>query len=63
MLDDYQKRNIRESLVYALSQVKDHTQRRLVIQEFYASLNRKKFIWNMEAEQETESALALLEIQ
>ena len=60
MLDEYQKRNIRESLVYALGQVSNYTQQRLVIQEFYASLNRKQFIFIYETEEETEKALKQL---
>jgi len=53
VLSEELKRNIRESLAYALTQVKSETQIRLVIQEFYHSLNRKHFLLNHEVPEET----------
>jgi len=55
------KRNIRESLVYALQQLKSKTQIRLVIQEFYHSLNRKNLLLNHEAASEIAEAERLID--
>jgi len=62
MLSEEVKRNIRESLVYAaFASLPQPYMRRLVVQEFYASLNRKAMLWNYEAEAEVEAALKQLE--
>jgi endogenous inhibitor of DNA gyrase (YacG/DUF329 family) len=53
------KRNIRESLVHALKTSipkKESWMRELVVEEFYASLNRKNILLNYEAEEETKKA-------
>jgi hypothetical protein len=63
-MDEDLKRNIRESLVYAVLQIQGRnkkTYRRLVIQEFYSSLNRKSILLNYEVEQEVKKALEQLE--
>ena len=49
-MDETLKRNIRESLVYALQQVPDRLKKRLVISEFFHSLNRKGLLLNHEVE-------------
>jgi len=41
---------ILDSLVHALGQVQDRTVRRLVAQEFVAALNRRRLMWNGEAQ-------------
>jgi hypothetical protein len=57
------KRAIRESLVYAtFTSTKRPYLRRLIIQEFYASLNRKLALLNDEAEVEVEEAYRRLEL-
>jgi hypothetical protein len=62
MLREEVKRNVRESLVYAVfTSLPQPYMRRLVVQEFYASLNRKLILWNYEAEAEVEAALKQLE--
>jgi fructosamine-3-kinase len=56
------KRNIRESLVYSVyTSLSRNYQRRLVIHEFYHSLNRKAVLYNDEAQNEIEKALEQLE--
>jgi len=45
-----EKARIQEALSHTLTQVKDHTERRLVAQEFWHSLNRKGLIPNDEVE-------------
>jgi len=55
------KRNIRESLVYAVNQLKSKTKIRLVVQEFYHSLNRKQLLLNDEVESEIKEAMGLIE--
>jgi hypothetical protein len=58
------KRNIRESLVYATLQIQGRNKemyRRLVITEFYHSLNRKDILLNYETEEEVKKALEQLE--
>jgi len=60
-LDTDLKRNIRESLVYALTQVKNRAQIRLVIQEFYHSLNRKGILLNYEVPEEISLADQLVD--
>ena len=55
------KTYIRESLAYALNtSVKDATERRLVVEEFYAALNRRGVLTNEEAEAETREALKMI---
>jgi len=55
------KTYIRESLAYALNtSVKDVTERRLVVEEFYAALNRRGVLTNEEAEAETREALKMI---
>jgi len=50
-MDEDLKRNLRESLVYAVySSVKDRTAKRLLVSEFFHSLNRKGFLLNYEVE-------------
>jgi len=61
LLNTELKRNVRESLVYALAQVRNRTQIRLVIQEFYHSLNRKHLLLNHEAVEEIAEAEKLVE--
>jgi hypothetical protein len=62
MLSEEVKRNVRESLVYAVfTSLKQPYLRRVIIQDFYASLNRKAMLWNFEAEAEVEAALKQLE--
>lgn len=59
---DMLKRNIREALAYALhTSIKDMTFKRLVVQEFYVSLNRKGVLTNDETEEETAKAIRILE--
>ena len=55
------KRNIRESLVYAVRSAKDRTVRRLVISEFFHSLNRKMLLLNYETQDLIDQAYAQLE--
>jgi hypothetical protein len=58
------KRNIRESLVYALKTSipkKESWMRELVVEEFYSSLNRKNILLNYEAEEEIKKAKEQLE--
>jgi hypothetical protein len=62
VLNEDLKRNIRESLVYAVfTSLKKSYQRRLVITEFYHSLNRKDILLNYETEEEVKKALEQLE--
>jgi fructosamine-3-kinase len=62
MLNEDLKRNIRESLVYSVyTSLSQGYQRRLVIYEFYNSLNRKAILYNNEVEEEIEKALEQLE--
>ena len=63
ILSDNQKRNIRESLVYALvtSIPRNRTHQRLVVEEFYAGLNRKLILTNEETEEERNVALQTLQ--
>jgi len=61
ILSEELKRNIRESLAYALTQVKSETQIRLVIQEFYHSLNRKHLLLNYEVPVETAECWRIVE--
>jgi len=60
-LNEETKRNIRESLVYALQQLKSKTQIRLVIQEFYHSLNRKNLLLSHEVASEIAEAERLID--
>jgi hypothetical protein len=61
-LSETLKRNIRESLVYAVSTSNlQWYQRRLVIHEFYNSLNRKSLLFNHETEEEIDKAIKQLE--
>jgi predicted metalloprotease with PDZ domain len=64
VLNEDLKRNIRESLIYAVLQIQGRnkkTYRRLVITEFYHSLNRKSILLNYETEEEVKKALEQLE--
>jgi hypothetical protein len=64
LMNETLKRNIRESLIYALMQIQGRnkrTYRKLVIQEFYSSLNRKSILLNDEAENEISQATTQLE--
>jgi hypothetical protein len=45
-----EKARIQEALTYALIQIRNHTERRLIAQEFWHSLNRKGLISNGEVE-------------
>jgi len=59
MLSEDLKRNIRESLVYALKTSipkEESWKRELVVEEFYTSLNRKNILLNYEAEEEIKKA-------
>jgi len=61
-LDEDLKRNIRESLVYAVySSLDDKRERRLVVSEFFNSLNRKMVLFNCEVEGEIGQANVQLE--
>jgi hypothetical protein len=62
-LSETLKRNVRESLVYAVfTSNLQWWQRRLVIYEFYNSLNRKGWLFNYEAEEEIDKAIKQLEL-
>lgn len=66
-MDEDLKRNIRESLVYALHSTlpsmgeMSKTFKRLIISEFFHSLNRKMVLFNCEVEGEISQANAQLE--
>lgn len=61
-LDEDLKRNIRESLVYSVySSLASKTERRLVVSEFFHSLNRKMVLFNCEVEGEIGQANVQLE--
>jgi len=63
ILSDDLKRNLRESLVYALyTNVKDVSVARNVIDDFYASLNRKAMLLICEAEEEVRKAKTQIDI-
>jgi len=64
MLDETLKRNIRESLVYAVhasTPKKWKWLRRIIIDDFYHSLNRKAILYNYETEEEISKAIQQLE--
>ena len=61
VLNEELKRNIRESLVYAIHSSSLQTwQKRLLIAEFYHSLNRKYLLLNYEVDDEIEKAIKQL---
>jgi len=49
-MNQIEKARIQEALRYALTQVTNNTERRLVAQEFWHSLNRKGLVENGEVE-------------
>ncbi|MCR6692951.1 MAG: hypothetical protein MRT15_11205 [archaeon YNP-LCB-003-016] len=62
MLNEDLKRNIRESLVYSVfTSLSGNYQRRLVIHNFYHSLNKKAVLYNDEMQNEIGKALEQLE--
>jgi len=62
-LGDELKRAIRESLAFALNTaVKDVTTRRVVVEDFYAALNRRKILIGDEAKAEMRRALDLVTV-
>jgi len=63
ILNDDLKRNLRESLIYALyANVKDVTVARNTVDDFYASLNRKGILSTYEAEEEVRKAKTQVDI-
>jgi DNA-directed RNA polymerase subunit RPC12/RpoP len=62
-LSDELKRAIRESLAYALNvDVKDVTTRRVVVEDFYVALNRRKILTEDETKAEMRRALDLVTV-
>jgi hypothetical protein len=66
-IPEFLKRNIRESLVYALLANKEGFKKELVVttprnivSDFYASLNRKDILSNFETEEERKKAHDLI---
>jgi len=61
-MDEREKRNIRECLVYAVVlTVKDRNVRRRLVSEFFKSLNRRLLIWNYEAKEQIDQAYKQME--